>query len=133
MTLKSDDRKSLVELRIEKSFNALQDAQLLADNGRWPAAANRLYYAAYYAVSALLLKNGLSVKTHEGVIQLFGLHFVKPGIVDSSQGKLYSNLFSLRLTGDYDDDFNLTEEDVLPKMKNTESFIKKIVELTINN
>lgn len=56
MPLRSGDRKSLVDFRIEKSDMAMRDAHLLAENGRWVSAANRLYYSAYYAVSALLLK-----------------------------------------------------------------------------
>lgn len=46
---------------------------------------------------------GQSSHTHGGAIGLFGLHFVKTGIVPPELGKFYSELFELRQTGDYDD------------------------------
>ena len=95
----------------------------------WAAGANRLYYAAYYAVSALLLNNGISVRTHEGVIRMFSMHFVKTGIVSKEMGSLYTKLFSLRLTGDYDDDYSVTKEDVTTKVKGTKVLIQIIINL----
>ena len=64
--------------------------------------------------------------THEGNSQQFGLHFIKGGLVSRDLGKFYSQLFEMRLKGDYSDRFGLTEEDVVPKIQPTESFIKTI-------
>ena len=47
--------------------------------GYWRTATNRLYYACYFAVSALLVKNGITAHTHAGVLTMPGLHFVKEG------------------------------------------------------
>ena len=60
------------------------------------------------------------------------MHFVKNGIVSSEMGTTYSKLFSLRLTGDYDDDYNLTENDVLPKVKDAENLIEEVLRLIKN-
>ena len=82
-------------------------------------------------MSALLLANKISVKTHNGVIQMFGMKFVKTNIVDAELGKLYNRLFSLRLTGDYNDSYTLSEDDVISLVEPTEKFIveiKKLVE-----
>lgn len=57
---------------------------------------------------------------------MFGLHYIKPGIVDVEDGKLYSRLFRMRLTGDYEDDYDLLEEDVLPYMEPVEQFISRM-------
>lgn len=43
---------------------------------------NRLYYACYYAVTALLISNGLNATTHAGVRTMLGLKFIKTGLVD---------------------------------------------------
>lgn len=43
---------------------------------------NRLYYACFYAVIALLIKNNISTQTHDGARTQFGLIFVKTGIID---------------------------------------------------
>ena len=70
-------------------------------NGYVETAANRLYYAAYYAVSALLISYKYEVSTHNGVIQMFGKVFLRNNIIDKKYGKIFNQLFSLRLTGDY--------------------------------
>jgi len=47
----------------------------------WNACANRLYYACYYAVTALLARKELASSKHTGVKALFNHHFVKAGDV----------------------------------------------------
>ena len=95
----------------------------------WETIANRLYYAAYNAVSALLIAYGYSAQTHSGVTHLFGQHFVKTGIVPADYGRLYHKLFSMRLTGDYDDTYGITEDDVMPYLDPAREFIGKVAKL----
>lgn len=95
--------------------------------------ANRLYYAAYYAVSALLIANHIPAHTHDGNINQFGLHFIKTGVVDKTYGKLLRRLFSMRLTGDYSDRFDLVEDDVQPLMEPTERFIQLMESMAMQN
>ena len=85
-----------------------------------------MYYTCYYMVSALLLKSGLSSHTHGGTIGLFGLHFIKTGIVSSELGKFYSQLYELRQTGDYDDWKVITEADVIPLVPTVEVFLETL-------
>ena len=129
MSLKEESCRDVVLYRIERAFTALEQAKLNVEIKCLEVTANRLYYAAYYAVSALLIAYELPAHTHEGNIQLFGLHFVKEGIVSRDTGKFYSQLFNMRLKGDYSDRFGLTEEDVLPKIQPTEDFLKKVTGL----
>ena len=56
----------------------------------------------------------------------------KEGIVSKESGKLYSRLFEIRQTGDYDDLFNLTEEDVKPLIAKAKNYIDEISELISN-
>lgn len=129
MSLSPEERKQIVAYRLEKAQTAFVHARGNATMGYWEVTANRLYYAAYYAVSALLIQNGHTAQTHNGVIQLFGLHFIKPGIVERRIGKLYNQLFTLRLTGDYNDSYTLEEEDVIPLIEPTDELIKVITAL----
>ena len=99
----------------------------------WELVANRMYYAVYYAVSALLIANGHTVKTHETIVRIFGLHFVKTGIFSTEQGHLYNKLFSLRLTGDYNDHFDLEEADVLPLVAPTEQLIADVSKMALES
>ena len=51
------------------------------------------------------------------------------GLLSRELGKLYNQLFQLRLSGDYSDTFGLTTEDVVPKIKPTEDFINQVTAL----
>ena len=129
MGLTDENRKDIVTYRIERAFVALEQAKGNQQMGYLEITANRLYYAAYYAASALLIANEIRVKSHEGCIGQFNLHFVKTGQISVEMGKLFSTLFDMRLTGDYSDRFDLTEDDVVPNIQPTEDFIKKVTDM----
>ena len=101
--LTDEEREALVRYRIEKAYGTLVEAHDCADDGHWTLAANRLYYAAYYASKALLIQNGIVAKSHEGVIGMIGQNFVLKGIVSIDDAKLLARLQNMRKTGDYDD------------------------------
>jgi uncharacterized protein (UPF0332 family) len=124
-----EERDAVVFYRIQKAKDTLNEAVGIAQLNYWNAVTNRLYYACYYITSALLIKNGYNAQTHSGVIRLFGLHFVTTGIVAKEQSKLYSKLFEMRQTGDYDDLYNLTEEDVKPMIEPAKIYIQEIESL----
>lgn len=132
MGLGYQEREAVVTFRLEKAQRTLEQAKGVVNLKYWPTVANRLYYAAYYAVSALLIANGDSAQTHAGVLHVFGLHFIKSGIVSHEMGAVYSRLFTLRLTGDYGDDFELEENQVLPLIAPTEELINTISALAKN-
>lgn len=75
---------------------------LRADN-RLHASVNRMYYACFYAVSALLLSEGVSCSRHAGVISLLNERWVKPGRLPKDAGRLLATLFAARQEADYAD------------------------------
>lgn len=129
MSLNIEERKAVVEFRLEKAHRAFEQASGVVQMQYWETIANRLYYAAYNAVSALLISYGYTAQSHSGVTHLFGQHFVKTGIVPADYGRLYHKLFSMRLTGDYDDTYGITEEDVLPYMEPARLLIENVSQL----
>ena len=126
MSLTEEERKLLVEYRIEKAEATFIEAEDNAHLGHWTLAANRLYYAAYYASSALLLYKGFSVKTHEGTNVMIHREFVKTGILEPKEGELLSRLQAMRHSGDYDDLFDWKEEDVQPLFEPTRAYLNRI-------
>jgi uncharacterized protein (UPF0332 family) len=62
---------------------------------------NRLYYAAFYGVSAVLLERRQSFRKHSGVRAAFHRLFIKTGLLDIKWGRLYDQLFEDRQEGDY--------------------------------
>ena len=125
----SDYKPDYIEYRLSKATEALRAAKVLAENKSWNACVNRLYYTCYYAVPALLLKQGFSTKTHTGLKTQFNLHYIKTGIVKKEFGQLYINLMDWRQKGDYDDLFDFTKETVEPLIKPVEEFVGEITKL----
>jgi|SRR5690554_4518719 uncharacterized protein (UPF0332 family) len=124
-------KTDLIRYRLSRSKDTFIDARILADKERWNSAINRLYYAAYYAVIALLLKYNLKPTTHNGAKTVFSEHFIKKEIIPKEFGKLYSQLFTWRQKGDYDDLYDFNKENVLPYFEPVQKLIE-IIESKIN-
>jgi uncharacterized protein (UPF0332 family) len=60
---------------------------------------------------------------------MFGLHFVKTEIIPKDLGKLYSELFDMRHSGDYEDFIDYTEEDVMTILNPIKNLISRIDKL----
>jgi uncharacterized protein (UPF0332 family) len=133
MGLTEDERKSIVSLRLDNAKQTLEDAKIIANNKLWKATANRLYYACFYAASALMVKFGFEAKTHSGIIRLLGLNFVSKGLINNELGDTYYKLFTLRQKGDYDDWVVVKESDIVPLFEPAENFIKTIEQLIFKN
>lgn len=119
-------KKDLIRYRLSRARETFEAAQILAENDKWNSTINRLYYAAYYAISALLLSKDLSPTTHNGVKQKFSEFFIKEELIPKEFGKIFSQLFTWRQKGDYDDLFDFDKEKVLPYFDPVE----KLIELT---
>lgn len=126
MPLTDEERNAIVVYRLEKAENAFVEANDCVSLGHWNLAANRLYYAAYYASSALLISSGHSAKSHEGTIGMIGQHYVRTGILSGEDGILLARLQNMRHTGDYDDFLDWKKEDVEPYISKVEAFVEKI-------
>ncbi len=122
-------RKELVKYRINRANETLKEVEVLIENQFWNASVNRIYYACYYAVTALLVKNGIKAQTHAGTRQMFGLHFIKSGLIDKGLGRFYSDIFDKRQTGDYDDFIIFDSEEVTNLLSSAKNFILEIEKL----
>ena len=99
---------------------------MLADNGFWNSAVNRLYYSLFYAVNALLVFNKIHTKSHSSTKSQFSLHFVKTGIFNKKYGRLLSELFDWRQKGDYENIFDYNQESVQHLFEPVKEMIDKI-------
>jgi uncharacterized protein (UPF0332 family) len=129
--MNSQERQELVKYRIRKARETYNEVSLHIENKLWATAVNRLYYACYYAVIALLIDKGIQPQTHAGVRQMFGLHFIKNGILENEVGKFFSDIYDIRQTGDYDDFISFEEEEVLDLLAPANNLITKAEELLI--
>jgi uncharacterized protein (UPF0332 family) len=124
--------KALIKYRIERAEETYNEALLMRTGGHWNACANRLYYACFYAVSALLVKYGHSSSKHSGVKSLFNQYVIKKKILDKNKGKLYNQLFEARQEGDYVDFVSFDHNLVEPWISKVKGFIDDIKHLCEN-
>lgn len=96
-----EQRSGVVRYWWSKAEESLASARREMEAGAFAFAMNRVYYAAFYAVSAALLDRRLSFKKHSGVRATFHREFIKTGLLDTSWGKFYDRLFEDRQEGDY--------------------------------
>ncbi len=129
----SSTKEDLIKYRITRAKDTLDDAQILADKGKWNSTINRLYYAAYYAVIALLLSADLKPNTHNGAKSNFSEYFIKTGKIDKELGKIFSQLFTWRQKGDYDDLFDFSQDKVLPYFEPVKKLISEAEKLISEN
>ena len=80
-------------------------------------------------VIALLVKNDIKAQTHAGVRQMFGLHFVKTGLISKELGKFYTDIFDKRLTGDYDDFIDYSKEEIIELFEPAKEFVYTVGKL----
>ena len=127
--MNEDVRQDIVMYRMGKARQLFHDVDVLIENELWNSTINRMYYACFHAVSALLIKNGIEVKSHMGVRQAFGLHFVKAGKVSLEYGRIFSRIYDKRQSSDYDDFIDFTKEEVEKLYPQIKSFIMVISNL----
>ena len=125
--MKNSQKDEYINYRISKARETLEVAELLIENEKWNSAINRLYYAAFYAISGLLAKSEINTKTHNGVKTKFFLEFVKTGKIDKKYGWVYSDLCDWRQKGDYGDFFDFTKEDVHSILEPTKELIEIVI------
>jgi uncharacterized protein (UPF0332 family) len=122
----TQETKTIISYRRQKAQEALSDALLLLENKRLRAAVNRIYYAIFYEVMALLLTRKLFAAKHMGVRALFNQHFVKTGNVPGNLGSFYSKMFEFRQEGDYEDKQSFQEDQVKQWYYQAKEFIVQL-------
>ena len=98
-------------------------------NQQWNAAVNRLYYACFYAASAVLLYRHIGAKSHAGVLGMFSENIVRSNEISMDVFRVYSKLLGWRTKGDYSDMFDFTKEDLDMVMEPTRTFLDNVIPL----
>jgi len=95
--------KAYIEHRLLRAQESPDEVRVLIGAGHYRTAVSRLYYACFYAVSALLLTEGRRVSKHSGVRALFDQFWVNTGRVPVRRGRFYRRMFQHRQKADYAD------------------------------
>lgn len=120
------EQADLIRYRLNRAKETLQEAQIMFDNGYLYGAANRIYYACFYAVVALLLTKNLSSSKHSGIIGLFNKHFVKTEEIPKDFGRFYARMFDGRLESDYGELIDIETDEIRQDLITARTFIDRI-------
>jgi len=121
--------EDLIKYRLEQSEESLSEAELLFGAGKsHRVVVNRAYYAMFYAVLALLAREGKGTSKHKGVIAMFDANFVRPGVFPKEMSKALHRVFDLRQTGDYVELAQTEQKDAEEAIQSSREFIKAIKE-----
>lgn len=119
-----------MKFRMERSDEALLEAQVLSTARHYNTAVSRLYYAVFYSVSALLLKDRIYSKSHSGLKSKFHEHIMKEQKLGNEVARVYQELFDYRQDADYADFIIFAKDDFEPlfgRAINLISEIKKLI------
>lgn len=112
---------ALIKYRLQEAEDSIKEAEVLLKEGMsMRAVMNRLYYAMFYSVLALLQEKEMGTSKHAGAISLFDREFIKNRTFDEELSKILHRAFELRQKGDYMEQSEVTKSDVdeiLPKAK----------------
>lgn len=126
MSLSQEERAIVVGLELEKADKFLSQTNAVAKMGIWDVVANRVFYAAFHAVSALLIHDHIEVRSHKGAGLMFGQKYVIPGIFTQEDGRLYAKLQDLREKSDYNLVYQSDETEMAPLIEKTKDLISRI-------
>ena len=129
MSLRDEDRTSLVKLVIEKAERTFAENEGLVEKGYWSTLANRLYYALFHAVSALLIYDHHEVGSHKGAAIRFHQYYVNTGVFSVDDGAFYSQMQTMREKANYNCYYDVEEEEIKAKIEPTRLLIEKIKQM----
>jgi uncharacterized protein (UPF0332 family) len=124
--MKDDEKNALIEHRITRATDTIEEVSFLIKNKKFLLAVNRIYYGMFYILSALSLRYDFSTSKHQQLIGWFNKEFISTGEIDRKYGKILHNAYNNRSTGDYDDFAEFDEEDVKKSFDEMKDFIRTI-------
>jgi uncharacterized protein (UPF0332 family) len=90
------------------------------------SAVSRSYYAMFYSVLALLVKEGIRISKHTGAVSVFNREFVKKGLFDKELSLWLQEAFDLRQRADYRELFTVSPERAEQVLSQARTFVAEI-------
>ena len=118
---------ALIKYRLNEAEDSIKEAEVLLREGMSTRAVmNRLYYAMFYAVLALLQDKEIGTSKHAGAISLFDMEFIKKGVFNEKLSKTLHRAFELRQKGDYMEQAEVTKGDIDEMLPEIKEFVRKV-------
>jgi len=113
-------------MKYELSRYRLDIAKKRMDTAELLFSAERYEDAIFSAARALLATKELDSAKHSGVMSLFNLHFVKPGIVSKEMSKILKDAKAERERSDYEDFVIVSKEEAEAQIQSAKEFIHEV-------
>jgi uncharacterized protein (UPF0332 family) len=127
-----NDRKVLIDYRLNQAIESLETVHFLIINNQFILAVNRVYYGMFYALSALALKHEFQTSKHAQLIGWFNKEFVSTKKVNQDTGWALKKAYGNRTKGDYDLFISFEKEEVDLMLHELKNFISEIETLLSN-
>lgn len=124
-----DERqRDLSNYRIAEANDSLKVALHCLKEGLYKDSINRSYYAAFYAVKAVLALSTVDFKRHKDVMGYFNKEYVAKEIFPREIGRKLGTLQKVREKSDYDDFYIASKEKAEEQYETAELVIDVVKE-----
>lgn len=125
-------RQAVVANLLIKADQALAAAARDFDAGDLGLATNRIYYACFYALSAVLLREKRQFSKHSGVRAALHKNLVRTGRLGKTFGQFYDRAFAERQEADYNAMAEFDAAILKTRIKEAQAFVTEMKQLLTN-
>ena len=118
----SEEMKTIAKYRLDRANESFRTTEVLLSHDLH-AAANRLYYAVFSALRAVLALDGVDFKKHSAVISYFREHYIKTEIFDKEYSLFIGSASQIRTESDYADLYEPDYHELLDMVNELGEFI----------
>ena len=122
----NDKKKDLCIYRIWNAVETLGVAALCLESQHYKDSINRSYYAAFYAIKAVLALEEIDFKRHKDAVAYFNKTYVATEIFSRETGKKLGRLKQERESSDYDDFYVASLTDATDQYNSAKLIIDEI-------
>ena len=122
----TEERRELSSVRLDKAFQMLSAARIMLQYGDYATACNRLYYAVFHAMRAVLALDEIDEHSHSHLISEFRKRYLKTNVLDRSLSDTIGSSFQIRNESDYEDDWIISKADVIEQEQKVSEFLAVI-------
>ena len=121
------NKRFFIKNFLEKSQEALIDAEINIKNNRLDNARNRVYYSIFYSVIALGYSENFITSKHHQLMGWFNKKFIyEEKIFNENMYRTYKDAYENRRESDYTIFTKPVKENVLKSFEEAKKFIEKV-------
>ena len=123
---------TLSRYRFETAVEALEDARIMYERGRYKNTLNRAYYAIFHSIRAVNALSGYDSSKHSGVISYFNLNYVKTEIMPKELSRIIREASENRERADYLDFYVASGEEAGKQIDRATEFLNTIRDFLVS-